>query len=121
MKDSLYQRNDEIHAGGEDLGHIVVDDARDVDDDIRHIGNQLRQSGDQAVEQLGNAVKTYIHKLPRVGAQLLSEREQLRQGIGQKIRDVLIFSIYSTRNLLKFSSSSIVCSISIYVDYNSSI
>ena len=89
----LYDARDQLHDDGDtlrkDLGHIVVDDARNVDDDIRHIGDQLRQTGNQAVEQLGDAVKPRIHKLPRVGAQLLGKGEQLRQGSGKKRRDAL--------------------------------
>ena len=101
----LYNARDQLHDDGntlhKDLGHIVVDDSRNVDDDIRHIGDQLRQTGDQAVEQLGNAVKPRIHKLPRVGAQLLGKGEQLRQGSGQKRRDALRKACCQTADQLR--------------------
>ena len=89
LADAHHQLHDHGHTLRQNFRHVVVDDAADIDDDIGHIGDQVRQARDQAVQQLGDEVQAGVHERTGVGTQLLGEGEQLRQSIGQKIRDAL--------------------------------
>ena len=83
------QHDDEVRTRCEELGGVIVDDAREVGDDAGQVLDEGGQAVHQALHQADDELDACVHQLPGILAEAVGKAGHDGQRLRQQLRDAL--------------------------------